>query len=77
MESQSEKNREPTFAHLIGGSPSAFDYGATASESREEAAAGESVALSVLTWAAVACFAVWFCLWLAGCFGRVVATVIR
>jgi hypothetical protein len=77
MASGSEKSREPTFAHLMDYSPSAFDYGAEAAQSREEAVAGESVALSFLTWIAVVCFAIWFCLWLAGCFGRVVAAVIR
>lgn len=77
MQSRSEETPEPSFAHLICGSPSSFDYRASAAESREEAVAGESAALSFLTWASVVCFAVWFCMWLAGCFGRVVATVIR
>lgn len=75
--SAAQRARDLTFTHEATSIGAAFDYRAAANESREEAAATESIVLSLMAWAASAGFAVWFFLWLASALRHVVAQVVR
>lgn len=75
--STAQRVREYTFTDETTATGTEFDYRAASSESREEAVVAEGIALSLITWAAVAGFAAWFLFWLASALRHVVAQVVR
>jgi hypothetical protein len=77
MATRADQTRELTFLQTTSHGMSGFDYRASASESREQAVAVESVAVSFLIWVSVGGFAIWFLFWVAGSLGHIVSQVVR